>query len=246
MLGSIRRWFGGAGNAGGSAVLHWARARGHTTRRPTEDGTVVVDGSLGRIPWRMEWGPPQRSFMPGPELRLVAELGLHRDLQVLVLNHELMEVLEKSMFEEFVQGVQTRIDTETPTESRWLVMLPKLPQADLRELRGRYGALGSMAPWLRQWLAGPMGATLDMLGRAVDAHTPMVWTIARGRLMARVAMAEPNDEALSQWLAAFETAMRESSRLSVEWAEGGGHTVPSTMPATFARTGHGDGEVPPR
>jgi hypothetical protein len=245
MLGSIRRWLGGAGNADGASVLRWARGRGFATRRPPEDRAVVVDGSLGRIPWRLEWGPPQRSFMPGPELRLVSELGLHSDLQVLVLNHELMERLEKSMFDEFVQGVQTRIDTETPTESRWLVMLPKLPQADLRDLRGRYGALASMAPWLRQWLAGPMGATLDVLGRAVDAHTPMVWTIARGRLMARVAMAHPGDESLSQWLAAFETAMRESSRLGVEWHDGG-HNAPSTMPAAFARSGRGDGDLPPR
>jgi hypothetical protein len=245
MLGSFRRLFGGWGGAEGAAVERWARAHGHAVRRVRDAQAVVVNGSLGRIPWRMEWGASQRSFIHGPELRLVTELGLHRDLQVLVLNIELMDRLEKSMFDEFVQGVQTRIDTETPTESRWLVMLPKLVPSDLRELRGRYGALSSMAPWLRQWLAGPMGPTLDALAQGVDESVPMVWTISRGRLMARVAMDQPGDDALSQWLAAFETAMRESSRVQEQWRDSG-HGQPSTQPAAWPRTGLGDVEPPLR
>ena len=29
------------------------------------------------------------------------------------------------MFEEFTEGLQTRIDTATPEEMRWLVMFPR-------------------------------------------------------------------------------------------------------------------------
>ena len=126
-------------------------------------------------PWRLEWGPSQRPYIQGQELRLRAELSVPRELQALVLNRELMESMEKAVFDQYVEGVQTRIDTTTPPEMRWLVMFPKLSGTELRTLRDGYGALSSYKPWLQQWLAGSLTPALAAL--PTSAERPLVLMI---------------------------------------------------------------------
>ena len=82
------------------------------------------------------------------------------------------EAMEKQVFEQYVEGVQTRIDTTTPPEMRWLVMFPKLTSSELRSLRDSYGALSSFKPWLQQWLAGDLTPTLAAM--PTDAARPLV------------------------------------------------------------------------
>ena len=45
-----------------------------------QDQGFVIDGRLGATPWRLEWGPSQRPYIQGQELRLRSELGLSPDL----------------------------------------------------------------------------------------------------------------------------------------------------------------------
>ncbi|EHR71550.1 hypothetical protein BurJ1DRAFT_2723 [Burkholderiales bacterium JOSHI_001] len=238
MLITLRRWLSrgpGSGDAS-SIIANWAHARHFTHRRMREPVGAVVECALGRQAWRLEWGPSQRDYIPGHELRLVAELDVPRDLFALVLNRSLMEVLEKSVFDEFVQGVQTRIDTETPQEVRWLVMLPRLSGAELRELRERYMALGSAKPWLQTWLAGPLGAALINLATLCSPQRPVVWTLGKGRLTLRTTADHLDAAALDQWHAAFETAMREALRASAELRDSRGGSGQSTMPAAWPRS----------
>ena len=112
------------------------------------------------------WNGGRRSARTssGGELRIRAELSVPRELQALVLNRELMDSMEKAVFDQYVEGVQTRIDTTTPPEMRWLVMFPKLSATELKTLRDGYGALSSYKPWLQQWLAG--SAVADAGGAA--------------------------------------------------------------------------------
>ena len=62
--------------------------------------------------------------------------------------------MEKAVFDQYVEGVQTRIDTETPPEMRWLVMFPKLaPHRDGSLLQERFrGAVQHEATGCQQWL----------------------------------------------------------------------------------------------
>ena len=149
MLEGFKRLFNAGSSApakGWEGIAPWAEGRQYSFRGVQSEG-FVIDGRLGATPWRLEWGPSQRPYIQGHELRLRAEMGLVSDLQVVLLNRVLQEQMEKDVFEQYVEGVQTRIDNQTPPEMRWLVMFPKLPSADMGALRENYVALSSMKGW---------------------------------------------------------------------------------------------------
>jgi hypothetical protein len=233
MLDGLKRLFSGAGGPddGGhdwEGLVPWAQQRQYGFRVVQNEG-FVVDGRLGATPWRLEWGPSQRPYIGGHELRIRSELGLSPELQVVVMNVALQEKMEKDVFEQYVEGVQTRIDNQTPPEMRWLVMFPKLGDKELGDLAGRYAALASLKPWLLQWLAGPLAQALAAL--RVAPEVPMVLMIGRGRLMLRTALAEPELPALQQWLRLFEGAMREARRVANDSSDA---ISPSTQPSLWS------------
>ena len=126
--------------------------------------------------WRIEWGESQRSYITSREVRLSADIGTPREMLVLVLNRELMETMEKLVFEQYVEDVQTRIDTESPPEMRWLVMFPKLTASELGRLKDRYAAIASIKPWLQLWLGGGLESALadTIEARVNDLETKFV------------------------------------------------------------------------
>ncbi len=220
MLDGLKRLFGAGGlPADWEPVMGWAQGRQLQFRAVASEG-FVLDGSLGASAWRLEWGPSQRPYIEGQELRIRSELGLAPELQVVVMNRVLQEKMEKDVFEQYVEGVQTRIDNQTPPEMRWLVMYPKLPGAEMPELRERYVALASSKGWLQRWLAGPLTQALAAVRTEPD--TPVVLMIGRGRLMLRTAQPAPEVAALQGWLRMFEAAMREAQRVASEMGEGTG------------------------
>jgi hypothetical protein len=214
MLEGLKRLFSGSprqASAGHNRedLAQWAQQRQFRFRVVHQEG-FIVDGRLGATPWRLEWGPSQRAYIAGHELRIRAELGLNPDLQLVVMNLQLKERLERDVFDQYVGGVQTRIDNQTPPEMRWLVMFPKVDNKDLGELAGRFSAMSSIKPWLLQWLAGPL--TLSLAALRTEPSVPVVLMIGRGRLMLRTAVADLDLPALQVWLRLFECAMREASR----------------------------------
>ena len=228
MLKLLRRLLlAGAGPAEPVVLQQWAHEHGHRFRRVHAAQGCVIEGQQGAQPWRIEWGASQRSYIDGFELRMIAELDLPHALMAMVLNRSLMALMEQTVYEQFVDDVQTRIDTSAPSEMRWLVMYTKLGPAELGRLQGRYGAVCSVAPWLQQWLTGPLSdallATVDM----VRADQPVTLRIARGRLTLRTLLPHPDTAALAVWFSVFEQALREARRLGTEWrsASGAGLTT---------------------
>lgn len=213
-------------------VGEWARSRGWTLRGVRDVEGFVIDGSTGADPWRLEWGPSQRSYIDGPELRLRAELDVPRELQVLVLDRTLMEAMERSVFEQYVEDVQTRIDTETPAEMRWLVMYPKLAGAELKSLREGWGAVASSRHWLRQWLEGSLSTALGGVRAAADQ--PLVLMVGRRRLSLRTALPDPDVPLMQRWLRLFECALREARRVDIDAAQE--TEAPTTQPGLFPGT----------
>jgi hypothetical protein len=183
----------------------------------------------------MEWGPAQRDYISGFELRLIAELDLPKELVAMVLNRPLMETMEVIVYERYVDDVQTRIDTDTPPEMRWLVLYPKTSNQDMGRLRDRYSAVCSIEPWMQQWLQGSLNdalaATLDL----TPPEQPVVMTIGRGRLLLRTPMAKPDARHLAMWFSVFDHALREAHRLSSEWREGASPGL-TTQPSAWARS----------
>ena len=229
MLDGLKRLFTGGtmSTEDWSGISPWADARQYAFRGVPNEG-FVIDGRLGATPWRLEWGPSQRPYIQGQELRIRSELGLGSDLQLVLMNRVLQEQMEKDVFEQYVEGVQTRIDNQTPPEMRWLVMFPKLADSEMPELRERYIALSSVKSWLVQWLQGPLSQSLAAL--KVDAATPMVLMIGRGRLMLRTALPDADVLPLQAWLRLFETAMREARRVANKSSDS---ISPSTQPSLW-------------
>ena len=236
MLDGLKRLFTGPGapSEEWEGIATWATSRQHTFRVVPNEG-FVVDGRLGTTPWRMEWGPSHRPYIPGQELRIRAELGLPPELQALVMNRMLQEKMEKDVFDQYVEGVQTRIDNQTPPEMRWLVMYSKVSGGDMPELRDRYIALASSKPWLAHWLQGPL--TQAIAAARVDAETPVVLMIGRGRLMLRTALAEPDLAPMQSWLRLFETAMREARRVASEGTDAASPTTQASAWSSSALPG---------
>lgn len=213
MLEGIKRLFqrssGSAGTPAEKALHDWLRARGFKHRSVPGEG-FVIDGEQAGTAWRLEWGPSQRPYIAGHELRLRAELGVPGDLQALLMTRRLAEQMEGDVFNQYVEGVQTRIDNQTPPEMRWLVMFPKLPGSEMGPLRERFVALGSSKRWLQQWLEGPLSSALA--AHPLAAEAPLVLMIGRGRLMLRTALADADLQPLQAWLRMFEIALREAQR----------------------------------
>jgi hypothetical protein len=250
MLEGIKRWLsgaGGAGTAGYEGIVAWAQSNNSTFRGAQDDG-FVIDGRLDPTAWRLEWGPSQRPYIAGNELRLRADTGVETELQLLVLSRTLQEHLEKSIFEQYVEDVQTRIDNQTPPEMRWLVMFPKLPSSDMGALRDHFVAVGNAKSWLQAWLRGGLSQALAL--RATQSSLPLVLMIGRGRLMLRTALDVPTVPELQRVLALFETALREARRVANENPRGlpDSRTSPSggsDWDATSTSSRPGD-STPPR
>ena len=221
MLEGIKRWLTSSSSdarrsasVGVESFKGWSRSAQVQIRTPREGEGLIVDGKLGDAPWRLEWGESQRPYVLGRELRIRGEVSVPGELQIIVLNKVLQEAIEKTMFEQFVEGVQTRLDTETPAEMRWVVMHPKLSRLELGDLADRYAAAGSIKPWLVQWLSGPLGTSLQAL--PIDPATAFVLMVNRGKVTLRTEVEEPSPRSFEPHLRSFETALREARRVKLD------------------------------
>jgi len=240
MLDGLKRLFGGAPSpapsvlpAGAEGLAPWALQQGYTFRGVQDEG-FVIEGRHGSTPWRLEWGPSQRPYIVGHEMRLRAEMGLPSDLQVVVMNRALQEDMEKAVFEQYVEGVQTRIDSSTPPEMRWLVMFSRLPGTEMGVLRERFVALSGHKDWLAQWLAGSL--TTALAASPAEPTRPVVLMVGRGRMMLRTAVEEPDATALLPWLKLFQVAIDEARRVAAD--------NPQTISPSVQPTGWGQTQPP--
>lgn len=229
MLDAFKQWFSRrAGLPGERALADWAHAQGHHFKRSRDaDGFIIEAHDRA---WRLEWGPSQRRYIQGQELRLRANLAGAAGLQLLVLTRVLLELLEKEVFEQYTQGLQTRVDLSTPDEMRWLVLHPKLPSSELQALRGHFGAVGQPLPALASWVGGALAPALTELVAARDtAPPPLMLIVQRERLTLRTALPRPEPALVAAQLQLFETARREAQRVAAQWGQPGPEDPASTL-----------------
>lgn len=233
MFESLKQLFqGGAPAPEWPAIRQWAQARGGSFRRAREGAGFVVEAGFEGQTWRLEWGPSQRIYLSGHELRLRMELDLPGSMQMLILSRGLMQAMESETFERYIDDTKTQIDTSTPEEMRWLVMHPKLSLKPLPALRPRVAAVGEPAPCLARWIEGPLAGALESAvteGGLLGGDRPFVLMGARNRVMLRVALEDPQPVQLDQALALFEVAVSQTPQavegLGVtpsEWARASG------------------------
>lgn len=154
MFASIKRLLGGQEAAVGDdeqVLAAWAKAQGHVFKRVNSRGAqgVVVDTGEG---WRVEWGPSQRPYIDGMELRFRCDTGMAADVQMILLTRVLAQVLETDVFSRFTNAMQTQIDTSLPEEMRWLAMHPKVSLSAAAPLQRRFALFCNAEPVAQQWL----------------------------------------------------------------------------------------------
>lgn len=198
-----------------SEVSAWAKKRGHAFKRERDGQGFVVDGKMGETPWRLEWGPPQRPYIVGHELRLRMELGLPPDLHLLVVSKSLMETLEKQAYEQFTKSNQTEMGDTSPEETRWLVMFPKMPMNGSKLLRANFGGVSSLPNEGLAWLEGPLGHALERAATTfLREQPPFVMMTLRGRIYLRVQMASADETDVTGAVALFEAGGTEALRVA--------------------------------
>lgn len=203
-----------------STLSGWAHRRGLGFRRVRGEDGFVIDGLLGGKPWRMEWGPPQRSYIEGRELRFRMELGLPSSMQMLLLSRSLMELLERKTFEEYTDHVKTQINTSAPEEMRWLVMFPKIDLSARRLLQNRFGLVGSDPDAAFSWVEGALGNLLEKAaGNWLHEESALVVMTLRGRVYLRLLLDAPEREAVIGCLAIFEAAVAQAIQIAGEKAD---------------------------
>jgi len=229
MLEALKRWIaGGTPGPDWRAVSDWASRRGAQFKRAHDDEGFVVDGRLEGRPWRLEWGPPQRSYITGHELRLRMELGLPQTLQMLLLSRPLMEALESTAFDRYTEHMQTQIDQSTPEEMRWLAMFSKVALGGPRELKGRFAAVAASPTTGAAWIDGLLAERLAEAARgALAGEPPFVLMTLRGRCYLRLQLAGPDLAAIEAMVGLFETAAAQAVRVA-----GGPHDGPDAWPST--------------
>jgi hypothetical protein len=203
-------------------VSDWAKANKLKFKREHEGEGFVVDGGMDSKPWRLEWGPPQRNYIEGHELRLRMELGLSPNLQVLLISQPLLETLERQTFERFTESTQTVIDGATPEEMRWLAMFAKAPYKASKEVRMRFGLVGSSPAEASAWVEGALARQMEeAIVGFLKNEPPFVLMLLRGRAYLRMQLPEPSVPLISQAVAVFEVAVLQALRVAGLGAEGG-------------------------
>jgi hypothetical protein len=230
MLKFIRqRLFRASSFEGREALKAWCESCGWVMRATREGDGLVIDTRGGELEGRIEWGASQRHYLGAHELRLRADLAMDGEVHALVMPRTLMDVVDNELFNQFVGGVQTRLDESTPEEMRWLAMSPRLPGGLLGDLKGHYAAVGNRTPWLAHWLQGPLGELLSQRANGpAEAAPPFALILQRGRLTLRVALPEPDVEAVKGAQALFALAL-EQARLTAHEAAAEGDDPGNTV-----------------
>jgi hypothetical protein len=204
-------------------VAEWAQRNGMAYRRQNEGAGFVIEGGPEAKPWRLEWGPPQRMYIQGNELRLRIELGLSQNLQVLLISQRLLELLDKQTFERFTENTQTVIDSSTPEEMRWLVMFPKVPYSASSEVRQRFGLVGAVPAEASSWVEGALAHQMESAVQGLlRKDPPFVLMILRGRVYLRMQLRDPSRTRMQEAIELFEVAILQALRVAGLGAEGQG------------------------
>jgi len=203
------------------AVAEWAQTNKLKFKREHEGEGFVIDGGIDSKPWRLEWGPPQRLYIEGRELRLRMELGLSPNLQMLLLSQPLLETLERQTFEQFTESTQTVIDAATPEEMRWLAMFPKVPFKGSKDVRMRFDVVGNGPAETASWVEGALAQQLEKAASGLlKQEPPFLMMVLRGRVYLRMQLPEPEVEPIGQAVELFEVAVLQALRVATNGAEG--------------------------
>ncbi|WAC71990.1 hypothetical protein OU995_20780 [Roseateles sp. SL47] len=246
VIKQIKQWFTVRANAARwRPLIDWAQERGGVLRHARDGRGFVID--LPRtLPGltRIEWGPSQRSYINGYELRMRCELKLHHDLQMMLIERQLMDTLESSVFEAYTDTLRTRVDTDTPEEMRWLVMFPKQPVQDSKLVKQRFGSVSNSRELSNAWLSPELCSRLAQASQDILVEgRPFVLLSLRGNVYLRTAMPDPSLNEVQGLASVLEAAAHSAQDVSHRLGDGGSWPT-TTSVAWHNRASEGDYGTP--
>jgi hypothetical protein len=211
MFARLRQWISQeAEDDAVRSLMRWAQERGFKLKRVKDAEGLVLQGQCAALqgsPWRLEWGPTQRPYFTGAELRLRMDLALPDDMKMMVVSSSLREVMESEAFKQWTSTNQTMMDVSLPEEMRWLALFPQVDAIEHGRAKLRLQSYSTDEPALKSWLKGPLS---DALGRACDdlleGDAPVVLMTLRGRVVLRLQCEEPDAAVVGAAVRLFEQA----------------------------------------
>jgi hypothetical protein len=230
MRNLLGRWFGGASSATLADVRRWAESQGFRFAPVRGSEGFVIESEPGPHAWRAEWGPSQREYFDGQELRVRTDIGEAGDLQMLIITKRLAALLEQQVFEGYTEGTQTVMDDSTPEEMRWLVLFPKVPRAVLAGLAERFTMIANRGAAAPLWLEGALSTQLEAVAPWLGENTALAMIVQRSRFVLRMELAKPTPDALQSAVGLAGVAAAAARRVAAEVASG---RLSSQRPSTW-------------
>jgi hypothetical protein len=193
-------------------VSEWAGTQGFAFSLDPSGHGIALEGKVRGKPWRLQRGRPSRNYILGEEVRARAELGIHEDVAVLIMNRPLRDALEKQAYQIYTDPLQTSVDPNLPEEMRWLAMFDEVGWDSLpKAFWDRYAVLtdtrDNALAWVDPALARLM---LDWPVPGPSAEVPFMVLLLRGKVYLRMEYA-PADLATLQHASLIFTSACDSA-----------------------------------
>lgn len=168
-------------------VVAWAAQQG-LVLAPHDGPQLAFEGQSAGKPWRLDIGKPTRNYIHGEELRARAEMGLHEDIAVLVMNRPLKETLERKAYSMITDTLATKADPNLPEEMRWLSMFDEVGWDGLpKSFWATYAILADRREHALAWITPQLARMLlDWPPPAPARDNPFVLVLLRGKVYLRM------------------------------------------------------------
>ena len=189
-------------------VSEWAAARGLGFSVDPDGTSVSLEGKVKGRPWRLQVGSASRAYIHGAELRARAELGIHDDVSVLVINRPLKDALEKQAFSMYTDSLQTSVDSRMPEEMRWLAMYDEVGWEGLpKPFWNRYAVLTDKRDYAIEWINAKLAAQmLDWPSPGPGLEVPFLILMLSGKAYLRMEYSPASMPTLEHASRIFTTA----------------------------------------
>ncbi len=169
-------------------VSEWAGMQGLAYTGSGDGKGFSLKGQIAGRPWRLERGKASRQYIEGEEVRARAELAIHEEISVLIMNRPLKEVLEKRTYQMYTDSLQTTADPNLPEELRWLAMYPEVGWSGLSDAFWvRYAVMADQREHAVAWITPALAHLMLSWPEPGPApEVPFILMIMRGKLYLRM------------------------------------------------------------
>jgi hypothetical protein len=240
---SWRAWAGESGEDsidGASAFTYapmseWAATQGLEFSAGHARQSFSVTGRVAGKSWRLELGPPSRSYIDNEELRARAEMGLDPAIAVILMSRHLKETLQAQADRLPAHGPALLPQDPQREELQWLSQYPEVDWiGPSLPFWGNYAVMAAnrqhAVDWLdielvRQLMAWPLPG--------VDREVPFVLCLLQGKVYLRMEYRPADLPTLQHAAGIFTNACEAAAALAPRPPRGAPAAAESLRPAAM-------------